>query len=150
MCEKMDALFQKTAPYAWVPVRLVLGIIFMAHGADKLFGTFGGGGFDATAAMFQNDLGLSPGWLHAALGGGTEFLGGLLVFLGLWTWVGGLLIVGPMLVAIFLVHLQGGLFAKDGGFEYPLLCLAAALSLLFSGGNKTLSLEGLLCKKSDD
>ena len=112
---------------------LVLGVVFIAHGADKLWGTFGGGGFEATVEQFT-ELGLKPAWFHAMMGGYGELLGGASVLLGLGTRLGGILISGTMVVAIITVHLQNGLFARDGGFEYPLVALAGAVSLICSGG----------------
>ena len=121
---------QPLAPFA---LRVALGVVFIAHGADKLWGTFGGGGFEATVEQFT-ELGLKPAWFHAMMGGYGELLGGASVLLGLGTRLGGMLISGTMVVAIITVHLQNGLFARDGGFEYPLVALAGAVSLICSGG----------------
>jgi putative oxidoreductase len=129
--------------YAPLALRIVLGILFFAHGAQKLFGWFDGPGFEGTAAGFENGLGLSPGWFHAALGGGGEFMGGILVFFGLFTRFGAFLIASCMMVAIFVAHWQGGLFAANDGFEYPLTLLAAAVSLMLTGG-QALSLDSVL------
>lgn len=128
-----QAVFANLKPYGPLMVRLVLGVVFMAHGADKLFNTFGGGGIDATAEQF-NELGLHPAHFHAIMAGISELGGGLLVLLGLATRAGALLIAGTMVVAILTVHLSGGLFARDGGFEYPLVILGSALFLVANGG----------------
>ena len=66
-------------------LRLALGSVFVAHGGQKLFGLWGGYGFEATAQFFSDKLGLNPGWLHAALAGGGEFFGGIFILLGLFT-----------------------------------------------------------------
>lgn len=145
--QKINAILDQLGAWAPLLIRLTLGVIFIAHGADKLFGWFGGGGFTATANQFENDLGLHPGWFHAALGGGCELVGGILVLLGLFTRFGGFLIASTMVVAIVTVHLPNGLFARDGGFEYPLAVLGAALSLVASGGGK-LALDRLLFKRN--
>jgi putative oxidoreductase len=116
----------------------------MVHGVDKLFGTFGGGGLDETAAQFA-ELGLQPAYLQAVMASAMETLGGLLVFLGLFTRVGGLMILATMVVAIATVHWQGGLLARDGGFEYPLVIMGAALSLILAGAGP-LSLDAWLVK----
>lgn len=137
---------QTVLPVADLPLRLVLGVVFIAHGLDKLFGTFGGGGFQATAAAF-GEMGLQPSWFHAALGGGGELVGGILVLLGLFTRFGAFLTASTMVVAILLVHLPNGLFAKDGGFEYPLSLLGAALTLLLSGAGP-ISLDKLIFKEN--
>lgn len=136
-------LLARLKPYAPLIVRLTLGVVFVAHGLDKFFDLFGSGGFQATAAMFDNDLGLHPGWFHAAVGSTGELVGGILILLGLFTRFGGMLIAGTMVVAILTVHLPNGLFARDGGFEYPLVCLGAALGLMLSGGG-AFSLDRLL------
>lgn len=146
---KCKAMLASWSPWAPLPLRLVLGVIFIAHGGQKLFGWFGGGGFADTAQSFQEGIGLSPGWLFAALGGGGEFFGGVLVLLGLFTRFGALLIASTMMVAIFAVHLKNGLFAKDGGFEYPLALLGASISLMLSGGGQ-LALDNFCCKGSAD
>jgi putative oxidoreductase len=135
---------QAALPVADLPLRLVLGIVFIAHGLDKVAGTFGGGGFQATAVAF-GEMGLQPGWFHAALGGGGELIGGILVLLGLFTRFGAFLLAATMVVAVLLVHLPNGLFAKDGGFEYPLTLLGAALTILLSGAGP-ISLDRLLFK----
>lgn len=145
--EPINRLLNQLGQWAPLFLRLTLGVIFIAHGADKLFGWFGGGGFSATASQFENDLGLHPGWFHAALGGGGELVGGSLVLLGLLTRIGGFLIASTMVVAIITVHLSNGLFARDGGFEFPLALLGAALSLMASGGGQ-LALDRLLFKKN--
>jgi putative oxidoreductase len=129
----INSFLPKLHPLAPLALRLALGVVFIAHGADKLWGTFGGGGFEATVEQFT-ELGLKPAWFHAAMGGYGELLGGLSVLLGLGTRFGGMLIAGTMAVAIITVHLQNGLFARDGGFEYPLVALAGAISLVCSGG----------------
>jgi putative oxidoreductase len=146
MKEKLDGLFSAMAGWAPLFVRLTLGIVFVAHGADKLFGSFGGGGFNSTVDMMHS-LHMEPANFFAWLAGGGELLGGILVFLGLLTRFGGFLIANTMVVAIVSVHLQAGLFARDGGFEYPLVALGAALALICSGSGK-LSLGSLLCKCS--
>jgi putative oxidoreductase len=121
--------------YAPFLLRLTLGLVFMAHGIDKLFGTFGGGGLPETAKQFA-ELGLNPSLFQAVMAGLMETGGGLLVALGLLTRVGGVMIASTMVVAIITVHGANGLFARDGGFEYPLVALGAALSLALSGGGQ--------------
>ncbi len=127
--------------WATIPLRIALGVIFLAHGSQKLFGWFGGHGLAGTAAFFAAKLGLAPGWLWAVLAGGGEFLGGLLVILGLFTRFGALCITVVMLVAIFKVH--WGIFFMPAGMEYPAALLAAALALLLAGGGK-FSLDAVL------
>ncbi|MEN6521453.1 MAG: DoxX family protein [Armatimonadota bacterium] len=118
----------------WAPfiIRLVLGIIFMAHGAQKLFGLFGGGGIGGTAQFLQSlnvPLPVFSAWAVALV----EFLGGLFLVIGLFTRIISVLIILDMVVAIVLVHGKRGFFAGGGGFEYNLALIAMALSLVLSG-----------------
>ncbi|HEY2644385.1 MAG TPA: DoxX family protein [Galbitalea sp.] len=123
-------------------VRFVVGLTLAAHGAQKLFGWFGGYGLDGTG-QFMETLGFHPGRRHAALAGLTEAGGGVLLALGLLTPLGAALIASVMLVATITVHLKKGFFAASGGYEYNLVLAAAAVSLAFSGPG-ALSLDALL------
>ncbi len=137
-------LLARLSPYAPLPLRIVLGIVFFAHGAQKLFGWYGGPGFAGTSKGFEGMLGgFLPGTVLAALAGGGEFFGAILVFLGLFTRFGAFLIACTMVVAVFVVHWNSGLFASNNGYEYPLTLLMAALSLMLSGG-QALSLDSIL------
>lgn len=129
----LEQLLNKYSHWAALPLRITVGIIFIAHGSQKLFGLFGGYGLNATANFFEQNIGFAPGILWAGLAGFGELIGGILLVLGLFTRWGALLISIIMAVAILKVHLQNGLFADKGGFEYPLTLLAAALSLILSG-----------------
>ena len=113
-------------------VRFVVGLTLAAHGAQKLFGWFGGYGLDGTG-QFMATLGFHPGRHHAALAGLTETGGGLLLALGLLTPLGAALVAAVMLVATITVHLKNGFFAASGGYEYNLVLAAAAVSLAFTG-----------------
>ncbi|HSH08941.1 MAG TPA: DoxX family protein [Oceanipulchritudo sp.] len=124
-------------------IRIALGLIMIGHGAQKLFGWFGGYGLSGTGQFFAESLGMKPGVLMAALAGGGEFFGGLLVLVGLMTRPGAALIGFTMLVAIVKVH--GGSFFLPTGMEYVLALLAMSVSLVISGGGK-LSIDGLLGK----
>lgn len=112
-------------------IRLVFGLLFAAHGAQKLFGWFGGYGLTGTGG-FMESLGLKPGKFHAALAGAGEIAAGLLLALGLWLPVAALLVVVTMLVAIVKVHGPKGLLAT-GGYEYNLVLIAMAVGLAFTG-----------------
>src|SRR5204862_5519846 len=105
-------------------LRLVVGLTFSAHGAQKLFGAFGGGGLDGTAQMFEK-LGLRPGWLHARFAGTAEFAGGLLLALGLFTTPAAAALTAVMIAAVVTVHVRNGFFVTNGGFEYNLALVAA-------------------------
>ncbi|MCZ6700666.1 MAG: DoxX family protein [bacterium] len=124
-------LVETKAGWWTIPLRVSLGVIFMAHGAQKLFGGFGGKGLQATAELFATKLGLTPGILWASLASGGEFFGGLLVLIGLFTRLGALNIAVVMLVAMLRVH--WGAFFLPGGIEYTLALLGSALALLIAG-----------------
>ncbi|MBT3482228.1 MAG: DoxX family protein [Opitutales bacterium] len=115
-----------------LPLRFGLGIVMAAHGSQKLFGSFGGYGLQGTAGFFENSLGMKPGILFAALAGGTEFFGGLLLIIGLATRPAAALIGITMLVALISVH-SGSFFAPEG-MEYLLVLISASISLIINGG----------------
>jgi putative oxidoreductase len=112
--------------------RLVLGLLMAAHGAQKLFGWFGGYGLSGTGGFLES-LGFRPGRLFAALAGGTEVASGTLVALGLLGPVGPALMVSVMIVAAVSVHGRNGLFATANGIELPLLYATGALALALTG-----------------
>lgn len=118
----------------WLVVRLAAGLILMPHGAQKLFGLFGGAGLDGTAQFFETSLGLSPGLLFAALAGSTEFFGGLFLALGFLTRLSALAIFCLLSYAAVAVHLGNGFFWTGGGFEYPLLWALVVLGFVIRGG----------------
>jgi len=113
-------------------LRTVLGLTLAAHGAQKLFGWFGGHGLAGTGAFFEQ-LGFRPGKAQAFLAGLMEAGGGLLLAAGLFTPLAAAVIVAVMLVAVIGVHAAKGFFAQNGGFEYPLVLAAAASALGFTG-----------------
>lgn len=112
--------------------RLIFGLAISAHGAQKLFGWFGGYGIKGTGGFLEG-LGYRPGVLFALAAGLGEAGGGLLTAAGFLAPVGPALVIMVMLVAIFSVHLPNGFFATSNGFELPLLYLTGALALVFAG-----------------
>ena len=130
-----------TTDAGWGPLvlRVPAGIIFAAHGAQKLFGWFGGYGLAGTG-QWMDSVGLSPGYLMALLAGGAEFFGGLMLLLGLLVRPASASLAVAMVVAIFAVHLPKGLFMANNGYEFALALLAVSVSLLVSGGGR-LSLD---------
>ncbi len=120
-------------------VRGIVGLVFVAHGAQKLF-QFGITG--VAGAMAQ--MGIPFPQLSAVLVTGTEFLGGLLLLAGLFTRWASLPLAFAMAVAVFTVHLPGGFFAPKG-VEYPLTLLVASLGLALTGGG-ALALDNLLAR----
>jgi putative oxidoreductase len=122
--------------------RLVLGLLMAAHGAQKLFGWFGGHGLAGTGGFFES-LGFRPGRTFALAAGLAEFGGGLLLALGLLGPVGPALVLSVMIVAALTVHRAHGLFAMTNGVEVPLLYGAGALALALTGPGAW-SLDALL------
>lgn len=113
-------------------VRLIIGLGFAAHGAQKLFGWFGGYGLAGTGGFLET-LGFRPGKAFAAAAGFAEFAGGLLLAVGLFGPVGPALVISAMVVAIATVHLRNGFFAASNGVELPLLYLLIAVLYAFAG-----------------
>ena len=113
-------------------LRLVVGLTLAAHGAQKLFGAFGGHGLAGTGGFFVV-LGFRPGIRHARLAGVTEFGAGLLMALGLLTPLAAAGFVGVLFVASVSVHAQHGFFGTAGGFEYPFVLAAAGWVTAFTG-----------------
>jgi putative oxidoreductase len=122
--------------------RLVFGLVIAAHGAQKLFGWFGGYGIAGTGGFFDS-LGFRPGRLFATAAGVGEFAGGLLTALGLFGPVGPALMLSVMIVAAVSVHWPNGLFAISNGIELPLLYAAGATALALTGPGRY-SLDALL------
>ncbi|HWB22842.1 MAG TPA: DoxX family protein [Gaiellaceae bacterium] len=113
-------------------LRIVLGLTLAGHGAQKLFGVWGGGGPKGTAAGFESMGFRAPGAM-ALLAGLGEFGGGLGVAAGLLTPFAGLALATVMGVAIFSVHWKNGFWAGNGGYEYNLLIAASAVALAAVG-----------------
>lgn len=123
------------AGYGLTVLRIFVGIIFAAHGSQKLFGWFGGGGLAGTAQWMES-IGLAPGTLMALLSGGTEFFGGLALIIGLLARPAALGLSFTLLVAIFSVHIHNGLFMANNGYEFALALLGGTLAVLLEGAGK--------------
>jgi putative oxidoreductase len=104
-------------------LRLVVGLLFIGHGMQKLFGWFGGDGIAGFAASVGK-AGIEPALLWAYMEAGAELTAGLLLVLGLLTPLAAALLIADMLVAILKVHASKGLWAQFGGFEYNLVLMA--------------------------
>lgn len=113
-------------------LRLLLGGLFIGHGAQKVFGWFGGYGLAGTGA-FMESIGLRPGKQMAALAGLSEILGGVLFIVGLFQPLAALMIGGAMLIAIAKVHGKNGLWSQNNGYEYNLVLLVLAVALALIG-----------------
>jgi putative oxidoreductase len=112
-------------------LRIVVGLLFIGHGAQKLFGWFGGYGLAGTAGAFGS-MGMRPAGLWAFMAGLSEAGGGLLLALGLLNPLGSLGVAAAMLVAITTVH-WGRLWASDNGIELPLAYLTTAVAVAIAG-----------------
>ncbi|MBD7965699.1 DoxX family protein [Fictibacillus norfolkensis] len=113
-------------------IRLVVGLALAAHGAQKLFGWFGGYGLKGTGGWMES-IGIKPGYTMALLAGLAEFGGGLLFAAGLFTEIGAVLIAGTMLVAAVKVHLQNGFWVTANGYEFNLVLIAVVIAVALTG-----------------
>ena len=123
-------------------LRLLIGLTLAAHGCQKLFGAFGGGGLEGTGRWLES-IGFRPARRQAWFAGGTELAGGLALALGLVTPVAAAAIIGVMAVAAIAGHPGKGFFITRGGWEYCLMLAGAAAALAFTGPG-ALSLDRLV------
>ena len=127
-------LVKTSESWAMLPIRLALGAIMFAHGAQKVFGVWGGPGFNNWVNQAAPFAEMRPSWLWLGAAALSEFIGGALVMIGLYTRIGAFFIACVMIVAIFGVHWQNGFFINNRGFEFPMALLGMALALLIFGG----------------
>lgn len=120
-----------TADVGLLVLRMVVGLVMAGHGAQKLFGWFGGGGLDGAGKGFAA-LGYTPGRVFAFVAGASEFAGGLMFAAGLLTPLAAAAIIGVLFNAV-AVHWSAGLWGQNGGFEYPLILVAVATTIAFTG-----------------
>jgi putative oxidoreductase len=121
-----------TVSFGLLVLRVVVGLIMAAHGAQKLLGWFGGYGLRGTGQFFVQ-LGFQPGPAFAAAASISEIISGLLVTFGFLGPIGPALMISVMIVAAMTVHWEHGLFAANNGIELPLLYGAAAFALALTG-----------------
>jgi putative oxidoreductase len=146
----LNALFRTDDDSASLILRVMLGVVFFPHGAQKVLGWFGGFGLEGTLGFFTQTMGLPLA--VAALVIAAEFLGSLGLITGLLTRLAAFGILCVMTGAIFLVHLPNGFFMNWGGnqagegYEYHLLAIAIALALMFKGGGRW-SLDRLIARR---
>ncbi len=117
-------------------VRIAAGTFLIPHGAQKLFGAFGGYGLEATGQFFQTQLGFANGYLAALGVGSVEVFGGLLLALGLFTRLAAGSIAVMLAVAAVTVHIGNDFFWTDGGWEYPVFWAIIALMFVVRGGGQ--------------
>ncbi|HKN27374.1 MAG TPA: DoxX family protein [Roseiarcus sp.] len=130
----LGSIADALSPLAEPMVRVVTGLLLVPHGAQKLFGWFGGYGVEATGQFFSAKLGLPPSL--ALVAGLIEFFGGLMLAAGFATRAVAALVFGLMAVAVLWVHLSIGFFWTEGGFEYPLFWGVVALFFVVRGGGR--------------
>ncbi|MDQ0061903.1 DoxX family protein [Paenibacillus harenae] len=116
-------------------IRVVVGALFIGHGAQKLFGLFGGYGPKGTGGWMES-VGIKPGVAMAIFAGVLELAGGTLFAAGLLTPVAALLIALTMVGAIVKVHGPNGLWATANGYEYPLVLLAVVIGVALIGAGE--------------
>ena len=131
----IDRVVSTDAGWAPLALRIPVGVVFAAHGAQKLFGLFGGYGLDGTG-QWMDSIGIHPGYLMALLAGSAEFFGGLALLFGLLVRPAAAVLAFTMIVAIFSVHISKGLFMANNGYEYALALLAVTAALLISGAGR--------------
>jgi putative oxidoreductase len=143
-------LVSTTNDFSWTVARFVLGVVFFAHGAQKMLGMFGGRGFSGTVDLYSQ-MGFSTP--VAVLAMAAEFFGGLALMAGFLSRIAALGIIGKMLVAIFTLHMKNGFFMnwsgeqRGEGIEYHLLVLALGLVILIKGSG-ALSVDQYLTRST--
>jgi putative oxidoreductase len=140
----MTPVYDTAGDYTDTVIRVTTGLFLVPHGAQKLFGWFGGYGLEATGQYFES-IGLSNGYLVALSAGSVEFFGGLALALGLLTRISAVAAFVLLAVAI-TIHLPNGFMWTDGGLEYPLMWAIFALYFVVKGGGNY-SLDRLIGKE---
>jgi putative oxidoreductase len=129
---KLAGLYSSLADLAQAAPRIVLGVILVAHGAQKLFGAFGGMGLAGNAALFDK-IGYSPGMFWGTLVGCTEFIGGILLVIGLFVRPAAFAVTIFLINAVYFTGKTGGFFWTTRGMEFSLMLLAVAFCYLIRG-----------------
>jgi putative oxidoreductase len=132
----LGRLEQALSPFAEPLLRLIAGLMLVPHGAQKLFGWFGGYGLEGTGQFFASKLGLEPGILMAGLAGSVEFFAGLALAIGLLTRPAAGAVAFMMVVAIATAHWNAGFFNTNGGYEFALLWGVVAAFYVVRGGGR--------------
>jgi putative oxidoreductase len=125
-----------SSTFATIPIRLGLATVMIAHGAQKVLGSWAGPGFKAFTSGSTPFGFMRPAWLWLGAAALSELVGGVLVGLGFLTRVGAFFIGCTMLTAVAGIHWPNGLFSANRGYEYPLTLLAMSLALLIAGGGQ--------------
>ncbi|WP_282114813.1 DoxX family protein [Pseudoalteromonas arctica] len=141
----LNTLLSSKAGVAALILRVPVGLILAAHGAQKLFAWFGGYGLEGTG-QWMASIGLEPGYWLAMMAGSAEFFGGIALAIGLLTRPAAVVAGFTMLIAIFSVHISNGLFMANNGYEYALTLLVITVVLAIQGAG-SFSLDNVLAKK---
>ena len=141
----LNTLLSSKAGVAALILRVPVGLILAAHGAQKLFAWFGGSGLEGTG-QWMASIGLEPGYWLAMMAGSAEFFGGIALAIGLLTRPAAVVAGFTMLIAIFSVHISNGLFMANNGYEYALTLLVVTIVLAIQGAG-SFSLDNVLAKK---
>jgi putative oxidoreductase len=135
-------------------LRVAIGLVFIAHGAQTLFGLFGGAGLALTAERYQQ-LGLAPAYPLAVLSGIVQFAGGLMLLLGAWTRWAAIALAAGTTAAVWAAHLAHGFFLNwaltpgvGHGYEFHFVLIGACVCLALSGAGE-LSIDGLLDRSAE-
>ncbi|NMP04472.1 DoxX family protein [Pseudoalteromonas arctica] len=141
----LNTLLSSKAGVAALILRVPVGLILAAHGAQKLFAWFGGYGLEGTG-QWMASIGLEPGYWLAMMAGSAEFFGGIALAIGLLTRPAAVVAGFTMMIAIFSVHISNGLFMANNGYEYALTLLVVTIVLAIQGAG-SFSLDNVLAKK---
>lgn len=140
----IEKVLSSTNHISSLVLRVPLGAILMGHGSQKLFAWFGGYGLEGTG-QFMESVGFAPGYLMAMMAGSAEFFGGLALILGLLTRPAAFVVAFTMFMAM-TVHIHNGMFLANNGYEFALILLAAAVTLVVQGAGKY-SVDSIILKK---
>jgi len=141
----LRGLYDALAGLSYPIMRFFVGIMLVPHGAQKLFGWFGGGGIEGTTALFAK-LGYGMPGLVALWIGFVEFFLGLFVAVGFLTRLAAIIVAIELAVAAFTVHLPNHYFWSKGGYEYPLMWCIMAFAIAIRGAGRY-SVDGLIGKE---
>jgi putative oxidoreductase len=124
-----------TVDLALLILRVTVGLTFAAHGAQKVFGWWGGPGYQGWQGAMTR-MGFRPAGLFAAISAGVELIGGLALALGLLTPIAGAALIAQSVVIVGQVHWQNGFFNTKGGYEFPLTLGVAVAALVLIGAGE--------------
>lgn len=141
----LTRIFATQQSIASTVLRIPVGLTLAAHGSQKLFAWFGGYGLEGTG-QWMASIGLEPGFIMALLAGSAEFFGGLALALGLLTRPAAIVTAFTMLVAIFSVHINNGLFMSNNGYEYALTLFVVTITLAIQGAGR-FSIDSVISRR---